>query len=324
VTINAASTVANLTWVAPTGVAPDGYILFVSSQDTGGLRNFEKMIDVGAVTSYSYTGQAGYIMYPFGNSDEVVCDGYAYRNIGGTGKAIFNGQIFIGAERVGHDAVAQVAGYSDNTDSTIYNNQFTGWSLRLKQLAGIIAREWWTIGMWGNGTDLVIGSTYPTPKGIMVLSPTSILTPYQPRASAYVGSNFNINADGNWNLLTTQLDTEDFDVGGNFASSVFTCPVAGIYRVNFSLSCYGGASTLSLGGRIRKNISSSKYWENEINITPTSFNRQINLSVDGLIQCAVNDTIRFELRAYNTSGTGTVAIVGDANRSTRVSIELVG
>jgi len=326
VTINDTSTVANLTWVAPTGVAPDGYILFVSSQDTGGLRNFEKMIDVGAVTSYSYTGQTGFIMYPFGNSDEVVCDGYSYRNLGGSGKAIFNGQVFVGGERTGRDSSVQIAGYSDGTGTAVYSDQFTGLSLRLKQIAGTLAREWWTLGMWGNGTNLVIGNTYPTPLSIMTLTPTYILTPYQARASAYANANFNITADGNWNLLSTELNTEDFDVGANFASSVFTCPVAGIYRVNFTVSCYGKSSpvVLTLGARIRKNISSPKYWENGLDITPTATNRQICLSVDGLIQCAVSDTIRFEVRAFNTGSTDTVAIVGDANRSTRVSIELVG
>jgi len=52
-------------------------------------------------------------------------------------------------------------------------------------------------------------------------------------ARAYLGANQPGVADAT--LTTVELDTEVFDIGGNFASYIYTFPVTGYYQINFSV-----------------------------------------------------------------------------------------
>ncbi len=74
--------------------------------------------------------------------------------------------------------------------------------------------------------------------------------------SAYKSGSSQSLSAGTWTLVT--LNSENFDVGGNFASNKFTAPTTGYYLVSITcvIGVYGISSTANASAAIYKNGSS--------------------------------------------------------------------
>jgi hypothetical protein len=68
-------------------------------------------------------------------------------------------------------------------------------------------------------------------------------------ARAYLSANQTGIASGV--VTKILLDTEDFDVGANFANYKYVCPVAGYYQIDWAVYCYDAGTKL---GTITSNI----------------------------------------------------------------------
>jgi hypothetical protein len=139
-----------------------------------------------------------------------------------------------------------------------------------------------------------------TASGSGTLSTKILLNPYKFRA--HNTSNQGITSS-TW--TTAVLGTKNFDTGSNFASSIFTAPVAGFYQFNGSIDLTGTVGTLT-GVGIR-------FWVNNSSGYGPNFNYDNNVSYDNmsetysdLIQLGAGDTIALQGWGVATSAAFTV------------------
>lgn len=151
-----------------------------------------------------------------------------------------------------------------------------------------------------------------------------ILTPARP---AFSGTH--INSAGNTGLTgDIIMNTEDFDIGGNYDSStgIYTVPVTGIYRYSFS-----GFFANSSGGNVAANTQqtvslqtdasgSFDYYQGvTVNIASSAF--YANASFSGLISATASDQLKITtLSGNHIFATNAINKVYNP----RFSIELVG
>ena len=304
-------------WSAPTGSTPSGYFVFVSHQNSGGVRNFEKCIDVGNVTSYTYTGQVGYKMYPFGNSDEVVCEGYMPRNYGGDGKAIFNGEIHQTSD-YGTCLTYQQAFHSDATGTDITNGAQCGHEIRIKKYADQYFRVYWQYGTWGDSDKFWFYSPYYNQKILGLEKNAGVTKPSQSMSCAYASAaTGGVTGDGT--LFTVQFGTEDYDVLNNYntGTGVFTVPTDGKYRVSAQVSFNCGATTNAIEITIRAGSRSWKRYTDNVKVSGIN-----PIAVSEVVSATAGEQIYIQARAMGGSA-GSVSLWSSAGRETRLSVELV-
>ena len=151
-----------------------------------------------------------------------------------------------------------------------------------------------------------------------------ILTPARP---AFSGTH--VNSAGNTGLTgDIIMNTEDFDIGGNYNSStgVYVVPVTGIYRYSFS-----GFFSNSTGGNVAANTQSTvslqtnasgsfDYYQGvTVNIISSTY--YANASFSGLISATASDQLKITTLSGNY-----IFATNTANKvyNPRFSIELVG
>lgn len=313
---------ARAAWSAPAGATPAGYLLFMSSENTGGLRDFERVIDVGNVTTYDHSDPAEcYLMYPYGNSDEAVCDGYMPRNMGGGGKAILNGEIYQSTV-IGHDVTHQIARQSEDTGTDPATSiPFSGHQWRLKKVADTAMRVFWSNGLWGNSDDFWFSHRYPTVQNIMrLVRGAGVLKPSQAMASAYMTAAHAIGIGGLTpdTEYTTEFDGETFDTLGNYSQStfIFTAPVDGKYRAYAQIAFLAAAATTAAELKLRCNSQErSTYTEN---IALSKYNVLVGSEI---FDALAGESIYCKFRC---SGQAVTYYSNNTTKNTRFSVELIG
>ena len=112
-------------------------------------------------------------------------------------------------------------------------------------------------------------------------------------------------------LLKVTWDTENYDIGGNFANDKFTAPVAGKYYMNALVTFYQMAAGAGIGLQWYKNGSvfrSGHHQSTEINIT-------FAVTSCGVFDLNANDY----LEVYVFQGSGSSQNIGVANSSYTVN-----
>ena len=156
-----------------------------------------------------------------------------------------------------------------------------------------------------------------------------VTTPARP---AFSGTH--ITASGNTGLTgTVIMNTEDFDIGGNYDNStgIYTVPVTGIYRYSFSgfaSSNIGGTTTGQKTVSLQTNASGSfvDYQGMTGNAHETGPNSDLKVYIplpfSGLISATAGNQLRIQTIDSNTHIFATVSAVSPYRP--RFSIELVG
>ena len=135
-----------------------------------------------------------------------------------------------------------------------------------------------------------------------------ILTPARPMFDVAKSSTQNISSSS---VTKVTWDTENYDVGGNFASDKFTAPIAGKYHMNALLTMSTIVAGAGIGLIWYKNGSvfrSGHHQSTEINIT-------FSLQASGIFDLAADDYIEI----YVFQGSGSTETVGTANNVGSVS-----
>ena len=117
------------------------------------------------------------------------------------------------------------------------------------------------------------------------------------------------NCTGNNTLATIEFDTELWDVGGNFASNVFTAPVAGKYLLRAQVQA--NAITTSATSIICKIWTSNRVWF--IWGTPGNVTSQCTLAGAVVADMDATDTAKVQLQV-NGEGSDIVDIQADAGQ----------
>ena len=108
---------------------------------------------------------------------------------------------------------------------------------------------------------------------------------------------------------TILLDAEQYDVGANFASNIFTAPVSGYYYINGNVTFLAASviADVSYIGRITKGASTSiaEMWG-----TPSAV-KEFSCVVSTTYYLTKGDTIK--LTAYQASGGDTIDVDGHAS-----------
>jgi hypothetical protein len=131
-------------------------------------------------------------------------------------------------------------------------------------------------------TEILTGKTLTDPSNVVskrtLTNPVKV-SAYRAAAQNTVGASF----------TTVSLDTEMFDTGNNFASSVFTAPVAGFYQVSFQV--VSGASVSRWAAGVFKNGTTTEIIRgSEVAVSAGAFPAASGGSK--LVQLAAADTLR--------------------------------
>jgi len=135
-----------------------------------------------------------------------------------------------------------------------------------------------------------------------------------PRARAYLGSN-QLNLV---NATPTQvtLGSEDYDIGANFASSAFTAPRAGYYRIRGSVTFASVIATKLYVGHIYKGAASIAD-----DYKHSSLAQSLAATPEATVLLAVGDVITLYASSY--SGDNTVDIIA-GSKYTYLEVEFIG
>ena len=121
-------------------------------------------------------------------------------------------------------------------------------------------------------------------------------------------------------VQAVQLDTEAFDVGGNFASYVYTCPVTGYYQVNFRVGawCVGGNMTDFMGA---VDNGAGTWRLRGSRVGSAGYGGIYGSNGSGLLYALV--TSQFRLVMYSAITAGSITVGGGAD-VTYMDVRLVG
>jgi len=135
-----------------------------------------------------------------------------------------------------------------------------------------------------------------------------ILTPARPMFDVAKSSTQTTQSS---TITKVTWDTENYDIGGNFASNKFTAPVAGKYFMNATVTFYQMGAGSGIGLQWYKNGSvfrSGHHQSTEINIT-------FAVTSCGVFDLNANDY----LEVYVFQGSGSAQNIGVANSSYTVN-----
>tara|TARA_R110000751_G_scaffold187192_1_gene293472 strand:- start:348 stop:1019 length:672 start_codon:yes stop_codon:yes gene_type:complete len=117
------------------------------------------------------------------------------------------------------------------------------------------------------------------------------------------------NCTGNNTLATIEFDTELWDVGGNFASNIFTAPITGKYLLRAQVQVNAVTSSASAINCML--LTSNRNWH--IFQTPGIITSQFTCVAAVVADMDINDTARVQLRV-NGEGSDIVDIQADAGQ----------
>lgn len=161
-----------------------------------------------------------------------------------------------------------------------------------------------TMDSFTQGGGNLLFHTSSAPNGILKMDSAGRVTmPYQPAA---YGARY---ASGSWTSSDTRIvpDTITTNIGNHMSGGVFTCPVAGLYRVDGGTLILGNTyirvrkNGVNVGAAFHANTSSASWW--------------INLDAHVLVYCSANDTLE-------VVGTGGQTFTGSGHPW--VSFQLIG
>ena len=135
-----------------------------------------------------------------------------------------------------------------------------------------------------------------------------VLTPARPMFDVAKSSTQNISSGS---VTKVTWDTENYDIGGNFASNKFTAPIAGKYHMNALLTMSTIVAGAGIGLIWYKNGSvfrNGHHQSTEINIT-------FALQASGVFDLSASDY----LELFVFQGSGSTETVGTANNVGSVS-----
>ena len=125
-----------------------------------------------------------------------------------------------------------------------------------------------------------------------------VLTPARPLLYAH-GNSVRIRVSDGYAVNTTHTLqwSEQIDVGNNFANNVFTCPIAGKYKVDVNVIAYG-----SNGGTCAVTVTQNSTQRTIFYLDVGTGGNWQGIGGSVIINAAVNDTI-FSSVSYSASGT---------------------
>jgi len=151
---------------------------------------------------------------------------------------------------------------------------------------------------------------------ITIDSTGRVFQPTKPLFSGKLTSRMTISGSGHTQITGI---SEDFDIGSNHASGVFTCPIAGKYRVHCSGSYRSdGASYVDLRTDHNSTYIARSYSELPNAAEVRTANCWHPFSCENIVNAAVGDTFKWYLGA----GAGTSQLL--ETPYTRFSVEFIG
>jgi len=159
-------------------------------------------------------------------------------------------------------------------------------------------------------TDLIFRTFNGSTSDAMTIDHDGIVTkPYQPAFDAYNSSDQSING---WTHIT--FDTEEYDQNGDFASSIFTAPVAGVYIFNGTVryaTAIDYAYMAFFVNNAQPNGSNQGYFGLGLHaINSSTFDGDNTFVTTQMIKLAATDTVR--LYAYHSAS---ITISGARSRT---------
>lgn len=178
----------------------------------------------------------------------------------------------------------------------------------------------WSLGLDNSDSDAFVmssNSSLGTNNVMRVATTGQINYPLQPSFFAYL-ANSQTDVTGDGTLYTVPFDTEDFDVGSNFASNTFTAPVAGKYY--FYAQVLASQAVATMTATIRMTISGNNYINGN---SGTTFTGNVPLNMSAIVNMAASDTAIVQINFGN--GTKVVDVYGAAgDRRTYFTGYLIG
>jgi hypothetical protein len=156
------------------------------------------------------------------------------------------------------------------------------------------------------GSNLLVGNSGST--GIAISSAGQVNMAAQPSFGA-VSRTAQSNCTGNNTLATINFDTELWDIGGNFASHIFTAPVTGKYLLRTQVQV--NAVTTSASAINCMLLTSNRNWH--IFQSPGIVTSQFTCVAAVVADMDASDTARVQLR-INGEGSDIVDIQADAGQ----------
>lgn len=146
------------------------------------------------------------------------------------------------------------------------------------------------------------GSTYKT--AMVIDKSTGLLSfPQKPMFAGYL--NYNHYADTTF--VNTDINVEDYDTTGSFASNVFTAPIAGFYALGYTFSWTenGTNQPTEMFGRLLLN-GTTPLLPGASRIQGAAYAAdKITMTVIGVVHLDVGDTVRLQHAFYNLDGYAT-------------------
>ena len=292
--MNSLTDIFRVAWAAPAGATPLGYMMLVSTDDTGGSRNFALAIDVGNVLTYDFDGaDAAFLEFPYGNADEVVSPiGSRERNLSGAGKAIINGETWQSHSVPGTDNTYQLEYIATTGESEVIGSGSRNGLQFRKQYAGdsTVTVEW-DICQNGNGKPITIWNL-PLARPVGILHPEGFSAPNNSDCRVYLAAGVN-NVTGNSTVYTVLFDNVDKNLDTNYATGTgkYTATVAALHKVHAEVLLSVAGATTSVEIRINRSVGANLH-SSHTNIVA---NANMLLTIDREIELALGETVHIEI-----------------------------
>lgn len=173
----------------------------------------------------------------------------------------------------------------------------------------------WDSGSLSNETLVVYLSQVP-----VTGTPIGIGTIRKPMFYAYK-TTISTNVTGNGLNPTVTFDTEAYDVGANFAASVFTAPFTGYYKL--SARVFVSAMSVAMTNQQIAIVTTAKTFVSAQDVTPAVASGTVSLWIEEVALMTAGDTALVKVQISNGAG-NTCSFFGDGTTTyTKFSGELV-